>query len=138
MPYLGGKSDCWKIFNWNHRKAIVETLLMVTSSFYFSKIIPVIFQLKHRWFSFTSPKISCFKGENEIKPLITCKTAWYTYNVDWCEINEIVEFSHFSKSSAGSRTALPHWFWNSFWKWDSSEQFLGIAENVTYTLLQCK
>jgi len=36
MLYLDGKSHGWQNFNSNHQKAIAETILMVTSFFFFT------------------------------------------------------------------------------------------------------
>ena len=52
-----------------HWKAIIETLLMITNTLWYSKFIGVIFKLKHRCSSFTSPKMSCFEGEKRRNPL---------------------------------------------------------------------
>ena len=43
MLFLGGKSNGWQNFNLNHRKVIVETILMITSYFFLSKRIHVVF-----------------------------------------------------------------------------------------------
>ena len=105
MLYLDGKSDGWQTFSLNHQKAIVETLLMVTSTFYYSKSIPVVFWLKHGWFSFTSPKISCFEKKFGENPWFHAKLngipiSWHT----WLE-------SCWSPTNFGTRVV---WGWDIF------------------------
>ena len=46
MLYLDGKIDGWQTFDFNHKKAIVKTLLIVASTFYYSKMITVVFSSK--------------------------------------------------------------------------------------------